>query len=152
MTPGKINRRVLVDRLAWIDRMLEEIEKLPLRSYESFMQDSRNIWAAESCLRRSLEALMDLGRHILAKGFGIGITEHKQIAQELERAGVLSSDDASLFKILAGYRNRIVHFYHEVGSKELYTICRDETQDRHHLKEALIRWIEANPGRMDETL
>jgi hypothetical protein len=49
--------------------MLHEIRALTLESKSVFMQDSRKIWAAESCLRRSLEALFDLGRHIAAKGF-----------------------------------------------------------------------------------
>ena len=63
MTPGKVSRRILIDRMAWIDQMLAEIQKLPLESYEAFTSDSRNVWAAESCLRRALEAIMDLGRH-----------------------------------------------------------------------------------------
>ncbi len=68
MTPRKISKRVVVDRLNWINKMIGEIHSLPLNDYEKFAKDKRNIWSAESCLRRSLEALMDLGRHILAKG------------------------------------------------------------------------------------
>ena len=55
-------------------------------------------------LRRSLEALLDLGRHILAKGFGVGVTEYKEIASELCRHGVLTEADAALLRTLAGYR------------------------------------------------
>ena len=87
MMPGKISKRVVSDRLAWIDRMLGEIRSLPLGSQSAFMEDSRNIWAAESCLRRALEALFDLGRHIAAKGFGEAVTEYKEIAVTLNRHG-----------------------------------------------------------------
>ena len=45
--------------------------------------------AAESYLRRVLEAVLDLGRHILAKGLGEGTLEYKQVALALQRAGVL---------------------------------------------------------------
>ena len=68
MSPGKINERVISDKVAWVERMVSEINKLPLESLEAFRGESRNIWAAESCLRRALEGLMDLGRHILALG------------------------------------------------------------------------------------
>ncbi|MCS7220425.1 MAG: hypothetical protein RML36_01005 [Anaerolineae bacterium] len=74
--PGKISRRIAYDRLAWVERMLSEIRALPLDSREAFLADRRNIWAAESCLRRALEALLDIGRHILARGFGVGVTEY----------------------------------------------------------------------------
>lgn len=37
--------------------------------------------------------------------------------------------DRMLLKILAGYRNRMVHFYHEITPKELYEICSGELED-----------------------
>jgi uncharacterized protein YutE (UPF0331/DUF86 family) len=129
MSPGKLSKKVIGDRLAWIDKMIVEIRALPLDSYEDFSANRRDVWAAESCLRRALEAIFDLGRHILAKGFGQGVTEYKQIASELETAGVLSHSRARLLSTLAGYRNRLVHFYHEVTSEELYEICRNNLDD-----------------------
>src|SRR5215212_1690451 len=123
MLPGKISKRVVSDRLAWVDRMLSEIHALPLESKSIFMQDSRNIWASESCLRRALEALFDMGRHIAAKGFGEGVTEYKEIAATLNRHEVISADEMNLMRKLAGYRNRLVHFYHDVNAEELYELC-----------------------------
>ena len=152
MTPGKLSRRIVADRMARIDRMLEEIYKLPMDNYDVFLQDSRNVYTAESCLRRSLEALLDMGRHILAKGFGLGVTEYKEIANELHRQGVLNSDNAELLKVLAGYRNRMVHFYNEITTKELFEICRDDIKDILQVKEAFLQWIRRNPERIEETL
>lgn len=123
MVPGKISKRVVSDRLAWVDRMLSEIRALPLESKTLFMQDTRNIWAAESCLRCALEALFDMGRHIAAKGFGEAVTEYKEIASTLNRRNVISASDLELMKKLAGYRNRLVHFYHDVSVDELFEIC-----------------------------
>ena len=152
MSPGKLSKRVIGDRIAWLDKMVAEITALPLDSYEKFSADSRNIWAAESCLRRALEAVFDLGRHILAKSFSQGVTEYKQIASELEKAGVLSQNQASLLTTLAGYRNRLVHFYQEVTSEELYEICRDDLDDLVKIKNAFLNWVNDNPDRIDETL
>jgi uncharacterized protein YutE (UPF0331/DUF86 family) len=152
MSPGKVSCRITADRLAWIDRMLKEIRNLPLGSIEVFLADSRNVFAAESCLRTSLEALFDLTRHILAKGFETGVTEYKEIASELERQGVVDSEIALLLKMLAGYRNRMVHFYHEITSKELYEICSSELGDVQKAKDALLKWVHTHPEHMDDTL
>ena len=152
MSPGKLSKRVIGDRLAWLDKMVAEIRALPLDSYEEFSANQRDVWAAESCLRRALEAIFDLGRHILAKGFGQGVTEYKQIASELDRAGVLSHSRARLLSTLAGYRNRLVHFYHEVTSEELYEICRDNLDDLLEMKNAFLKWVNSNPDQIDETL
>jgi len=35
MSPGKLNSRILADRVAWINRMLEEIGKLPFGTQSS---------------------------------------------------------------------------------------------------------------------
>ena len=69
MVVGVTERPCLLvpDRLGRVERSLVEIRKLPLGSIESFQSDSRNVWTAESCLRRSLEALLDIGRHLVAK-------------------------------------------------------------------------------------
>lgn len=49
MVPGKISKRVIADRLGWVQRMMSEIRALPLDSKPVFMQDTRNIWTADSC-------------------------------------------------------------------------------------------------------
>ena len=106
MSPNKISKRVIADRLTWIEKMVREIRALPLENYSSFIADRRNVWAAESCLRRALEALMDLGRHIAAKSFGQGVTEYTEIASVLKEGGVFDDESYLRFRTLAGYRNK----------------------------------------------
>ena len=152
MMPSKISKRVVTDRLAWVDRMLAEIRSLPLQSQSAFMSDTRNIWAAESCLRRSLEALFDLGRHIAAKGFGEAVTEYKEIASALQRHRIVSPDEMKLMQKLAGYRNRLVHFYHDVSAEELYEICSSHLGDVEKITDILRAWIKNHQSDLDETL
>jgi uncharacterized protein YutE (UPF0331/DUF86 family) len=152
MIPTSISKRVVVDRLNWVEQMIGAIRKLPLADREKFFLDSRNIHTAESCLRRSLEALLDLGRHILAKGFGIGVTEYREVSLLMEERGVLSHDDADLLGILSGYRNRLVHFYHEVDAEELYNICVSQLTDVEHIADELRKWMREHPQQIDEQL
>lgn len=41
--------------------------------------------AADSYLRRALEALMDLGRHILGKGLGRAASEYREVPRQVAR-------------------------------------------------------------------
>jgi len=152
MSPEKISKRIILDRIAWIKNMVKEIQSLPLNNHVDFVSDNRNIWAAESCLRRGLEALLDIGRHIMAKGFGIGVSEYKEIAEKLGENGVLSKEEIMLLKTLAGYRNRLVHFYHEISKQELYQICKNELNDLLVIKNAYLYWLKSHPDMLDETL
>ncbi|RCK75004.1 MAG: hypothetical protein ANABAC_1721 [Anaerolineae bacterium] len=148
----KISRRILQDRLIYVEQMIEKITALPLEDRTAFFSDERNIWTVESCLRRALEALLDAGRHILAKGFGVGVTEYKQVAHELGRLGVLSVEEQHLLRILAGYRNRMVHFYFEIGQDELYEIARTHLDDLRRVASALSNWAHSHPENVIEDL
>lgn len=152
MTPGTLSRRVVADRLAWVERMIGEIRSLPLTDRDAFFADRRNLWTAESCLHRALEALLDLGRHILAKGFGTGVSEYWEIAIRLEEQAVLSPEEAALLRILAGYRNRLVHFYHEVSPEELYEICSQRLTDLEAVASAYRRWLGEHSEWLNERL
>jgi len=70
VTATGIKEKVVAQRIAWIEEMVRAVAGLPLDSLERFVADPRNVAAADSYVRRALEALLDLGRHILAKGFG----------------------------------------------------------------------------------
>ena len=152
MEAGSVSRRVVLDRLAWLDRMLGEIRRLPLDDREAFMADSRNAWTAESCLRRALEAIFDIGRHVLAKGFAQGSTEYKEVASRLAEHQVLSAGEANLLRRLAGYRNRMVHFYHEVSPDELFDLCRHHLDDLATIGDAYRRWLRGHEALLADTL
>ena len=152
MSPNKISIRIVAQRLDWLEKMTIEIHKLPLGNYGAFIADKRNVWAAESCLRRALEALMDLGRHVAAKGFGRGVTEYKEIASVLMDGGVLDDEACFLFKTLAGYRNRMVHFYNEISDEELFEICTCQLSDISKMAAHIKDWTHHNPEVLDEKL
>jgi uncharacterized protein YutE (UPF0331/DUF86 family) len=152
MTPKVIAKRIVADRLDTVNYLLGEIQALPLQDLSAFLADRRNIWAAESCLRRSLEALFDIGRHILAKGYGLGISQYKEIATQLQEKGILSEKEAALMQVLAGYRNRLVHFYHEVSAAELHEVCAHRLGDLEVIVGAYRRWLKEHPDKIDSKL
>ena len=139
---------MVTERTAWIRDMLKGIRALPLATREEFLSDPRNVAAAESFLRRALEALHDLGRHILAKGFGDPVTEYKAIAAGLEVHEVLPPDQAALLRKMAGYRNRMVHFYSEVTPIELHEICLSHLDDIEQILQAMISWLAGHQDRL----
>ena len=152
MTPTRIRASVVSERAAWVRSMLQSIQDLPMNSYAQFASDYRNVAAAESFLRRGIEALLDLGRHILAKGFASAVTEYKDIGDKLAKLGIIPVDRVPALRKIAGYRNRMVHFYHEITQEELYTICTSNITDIEEILEILIKWIQDNPEKIDQEI
>ena len=152
MTPGKVRAVTVVQKAAQVRDMLAGIERLPLSDPAAFAADPRNAASAESYLRRALEALLDLGRHILAKGAGQGPAEYKEVALGLARAQVLDEPHGALLVRMAGYRNRLVHFYDEVSDEELYEICTQHAGDVGDLLDALLGWVRRHPELVEGRL
>jgi uncharacterized protein YutE (UPF0331/DUF86 family) len=152
VSPSKVRAATVIQKLALLDAMLVGIGGLPLSSPEAFASNPRDVAAAESYVRRALEALLDLGRHVLGKGLGKGALEYKQVAVALQGEGVLDERTGSALVEMAGYRNRLVHFYDEVGAGELYEICTRRLGDVRDVREQLLAWLRANPERVDGDL
>jgi uncharacterized protein YutE (UPF0331/DUF86 family) len=152
VSPSSIRAAVVADKAQIIARMLAGIETLPLDTLQGFVADPRMVAAGESFLRRALEALFDIGRHVLAKGFGDPATEYKEIADRLGQHGVLREDQVKRLRKMAGYRNRLVHFYDEVSAPELHEILTTRLEDVREALDALRAWMAENPDRVDQSL
>lgn len=128
MVISNLNTKLIEDRLGFITQSLVKLKKLSKLDESAFLTDD-NPAIAESYLRRSLEAIFDLGRHIIAKRAGKGVVEYKEIAAELGNIGVITAGLSENLRLMAGYRNRLVHLYHEVTNRELFSITQNNLSD-----------------------
>ena len=140
MTPAEISQKVILQRAVWIRGMIDALRELGLEEKAAFLSDRHRVAAAESYLRRSLEALFDIGRHILAKVFAIPAAEYKEIAKGLFEKNILEAKEAELMRKMAGYRNRMVHFYQEISPEELHEICLYHVDEIKLLADKLVQW------------
>jgi uncharacterized protein YutE (UPF0331/DUF86 family) len=147
MSPGDIDSKVVAQRVFWISQMVDSLKDLELEEKGSFLADRHKVAAAESYLRRALEALFDIGRHILAKRFAYPATEYKDIAKGLSDKGILVEKEAESMRKMAGYRNRMVHFYHEITPEELHEICLYHVNEIKFLADKLVQWAKEHQGR-----
>jgi uncharacterized protein YutE (UPF0331/DUF86 family) len=134
VTPGPINLKVVADRLETVSTCLAALRRLPVASAVEFDADWRNAAAADSALRRAIEALFDTARHLLARGFGVGTLEYREVARvAAEKALVRDPALQERFVEIAGFRNRLTHFYGEVTTEELRGVVRDDLGDLERL-------------------
>ena len=152
MTPRRIRVAIVIEKIGYVRNMIAQLRNLPIESFEEFVSDKRNPLAAESCLRRALEGVLDIGRHILAKGFGEGTLEYKQVVRRLSYHKVLSLELGDRLTEMAGYRNRLVHFYDEVTNEELYTICTERVSEIEAVIDEILAWLRSHPKMLDKEL
>ena len=128
MVISSLNTKLLEDRLGYITKSVVKLKAIASLPKERFLMGD-NPAAAESYLRRCLEAIFDIGRHIIAKTAGKAEVEYKEVVTRLREIGVITQAHAENLKLMAGYRNRLVHFYDEVSDVELYQIIQNNLGD-----------------------
>lgn len=133
MVISNLNTARILDLLRFIETCLQKLKPFATMTKEEFLSDRKNPPFVESYLRRSLEAVFDIGRHILAKTPGFKEIEYKVIAKEL----------SDVLYVMAGYRNRMVHFYREITHEELYHIVVNNLKDFENFVRDIVRFISA---------
>ena len=119
----------VLELIRFIERCTEELKPFSKMNEKDFLSDKKNPPYVESYLRKSLEAVFDIGRHILAKSYGFKEIEYKTIARELGNRKIISEELSEVLIKMAGYRNRMVHFYREITAVELYQIVLNNIGD-----------------------
>lgn len=140
MVISSLNIKLIEDRLSFIVKALEKLRQLSKMEKEEFLKDDIPA-VAESYLRRALECMFDIGRHILAKTAGKGFVEYKEIAKKLGENRILTMDCSEKLILMAGYRNRLVHFYHEVSEEELFQILKENLSDIEQFVKEIKRFL-----------
>lgn len=147
MVISSLNIARILELIRFIEVCLQELKPYSKMEREEFLADRKNPPFVESYLRRGLEAVFDIGRHILAKTAGSKEIEYKAVARELGNKGIISMEISEGLYLMAGYRNRMVHFYKEVMPEELYQIVVNNLGDFERFNREIVSFIKAYDER-----
>jgi uncharacterized protein YutE (UPF0331/DUF86 family) len=124
-----IKRRSIVPRVDGIQRDLEKLKRLGELPILEFSTED-NFIKAQFYLRRALEGVFHISAHILSRIPGGRVTEYKEIALRLGELGIVPKPFAEKnLRSMAGYRNRLTHFYADVKPEEIHKIIRENLGD-----------------------
>ncbi len=136
------NQKLITERMAIIQSAVKRLNRLAELPRQEFLQNEDAVDIAENRLRRALEALFDLGRHLVVKS-GLGIPQdYRSIIEKLEKGKILPADFANKIMGMAGYRNRLIHEYNKVTPEELYEILHTRLGDFVSFCEHVVRYLE----------
>lgn len=148
MVISSLNTARILELLRFIETCLLELKPFSTMTEEEFLSDRKNPPFVESYLRRGLEAIFDIGRHILSKTYGFKEIEYKVIAKELGEKGFITKDLSDILYVMAGYRNRMIHFYREVIPQELHYIVVNNLKDFDRFIREIAAFIRAYEERI----
>jgi len=143
MVISSLNIGRILELLRYMENCIQELKPFSTMTREEFLSDRRNPPFVESYLRRSLEVFFDIGRYILSKTYGFKEIEYRAIAKELGKRQMITFELSDELSKMAGYRNRMVHFYKEVTPEELYGIVVNDPKDFDRFAKEIVAFIKA---------
>ncbi len=134
-----------------IQRDLIKLKALGRLPRDEFAVES-NFVQVQFYLRRALEGVFHISAHILSRIPGGRATEYKQIAVRLGETGIVDRDFANVkLKQMAGYRNRLTHFYADVTPEEIQQVLAHDLDDIETSLASIKKLLE-DPGRFNLSL
>lgn len=127
---NKLKKEAIIPRIDGILRDVDKLRKLSDKGLEEFKKNEEFFALSQFYLRQALEGVFHIGEHILSRLNGGRATEYKEIAKLLGERGIVNKNFAETrLKSMAGYRNRLTHFYADITPEEIYDILKNHLDD-----------------------
>lgn len=124
-----LDKDIILRRINGIQQEIVELQKLTAIPFQEF-KDGVGFKLAQFHLHRALEGVFHISAHILSRIPGGQATEYKEMARKIGEYGIVDKQfAATVLQNMAGYRNRLVHFYAEISPEEIYDILNNRLGD-----------------------
>ncbi|NPV73556.1 MAG: DUF86 domain-containing protein [Pelotomaculum sp.] len=141
------NQNLIAGRISIIRSAVKRLKLLAQISSEEFCGNEDFVDIAENRLRRAIEALFDLGRHLAVKS-GAGVpSDYRSVIELLKDSKIIPAEFARQIAGMAGYRNRLIHDYNKVTPEELYQILQTRLSDFEFFCQCIVDFLKSDNSR-----
>ncbi len=116
-------------KIEFMQNNLDKLNKLQILPKNEFIEDFRNVDSAKYLLQVTIEAMMDISSHIIAR-MRLGKPQtNKEIFEILAKENIIEVKYIDTYFAMAKFRNRIVHMYYDVSDEMIYEINQNNLVD-----------------------
>ena len=136
-----VRPEVIRKRMNKLDEYLSILNNLRKYSYDDFTCSPERYGSAERFLQLSIEAILDMGNHVIADS-DLGIVNwYSDIPAILEKKGYLDSRLKKEWLQMIGFRNTLVHDYVEIDRRIVYDVLQNHLKDFEEIKQVFARFL-----------
>jgi uncharacterized protein YutE (UPF0331/DUF86 family) len=136
-----VRREVLNKRLNRLDEYLRILNGLKRYSLSEFMKNPECYGAVERFLQLCIEAVTDIGNHLVADLELGQVNSYRDIPALLNAAGYLSKDLEEKWFRMIGFRNTLVHDYLEIDRSIVHDVLHHHLEDIEGIKHVLASFL-----------
>jgi len=124
-----LNLRRINEKISFVLSNLENLKILRNIPGDEFYSDFRNIESAKHLLQVSIEAMIDIANHIIARKKLDRPESYGHSFIILNERGIITDEKLENLMVMVKFRNRVVHIYNDLDPKEIYRILNQNLAD-----------------------
>ncbi len=125
----KLDLKRIEAKLQFIEDNLALIRQLAGYSEVEFVADVRNVYTSIHALQISIEALLDIFSHIVARLHLGAPSNDREMLELLLQKGLISDAHTQRYFQMSKFRNKIVHGYMDVDPGQVYAMLQRDLDD-----------------------
>jgi uncharacterized protein YutE (UPF0331/DUF86 family) len=125
----EFDRNKIDEKLLFMSTCLNKLKKLRQLDKERFIDDFTNVDSSKYLLQVSIESMLDISSHLIARNRWGKPKDNKEHFQLLCDNGIIDSKDVVTYFNMAKFRNRIVHMYFNISDEMIYDIVQNNLDD-----------------------
>ncbi|MGM0365293.1 MAG: type VII toxin-antitoxin system HepT family RNase toxin [Actinomycetota bacterium] len=128
--PDNLETEIIIkERLAKIEEAASELKEIRKLPKQDFFKKKRIQYAAMYAMIIGIEAVCDIGNHILAKYFNTSAGTYKDIILLLGKQRVIPQDFSQQSSQMTDFRNILIHLYLKIDTEEVYKNLKKAPQE-----------------------
>jgi uncharacterized protein YutE (UPF0331/DUF86 family) len=136
-----VRREVLRKRLNKLDEYLAILKGLQRYRLDELLENPERYGSAERFLQLAIEAVTDMGNHIVAD-LELGVVNcYRDIPSLLVATGYLPVDLEEKWFRMIGFRNTLVHDYLEIDLNIVHDVLQNHLEDLDAIKSVLAGFL-----------
>ena len=136
-----VKAEVLRKWLNRVDEYLAILRSLQNYSFDEFIADPQRYGSVERFLHLTIEAINDMGNHVVAD-LDLGVVNwYSDIPALLAKAGYLDRELQEKWIRMIGFRNTLVHEYIEIDRKIVYDVFQNNLGDLEELRRTFAQFL-----------
>ncbi len=124
-----VDERKVSEKLRIIQENLDKLSTFKDVPVHLFISDFKEYDSAKYNLQTTIEAMLDICNHIIARNAYEVPKSNADAFRLLCRKKILSADMEDTYMAMARFRNRVVHLYDQVDSREIYRMINESLGD-----------------------
>lgn len=136
-----VDKVVIQHKISIIEDNLLKLSTLAKLPEDEFLDKFYYIESAKHLLQVSIEAMLDVSHHIIARKRYKAPKTYAEAFIVLVENDILPKEKEATFIKMAKFRNRVVHLYHELDDREVYVILQKSLADFQSFIKAIVNKV-----------